>query len=260
MIAEVLASLQRMGRRPPPALLVAPEDMLQAIRTSMLLGAVLPEMRAETEALAADLGDLLKTRTALTAERETLAQEGAALKDEHLRLAALIGARQAALSTAEQALGAERDRVQELGRQAASLKELIARMESDVAAAARGAEAAKAADEARKHLAELEPGKQKPDGAPFKDPSRLTPAIAFAEAKGMLPLPAAGTFLRIFGAPDGFGSTEKGVLLGTRPQAVIASPCDGWGCLCRSLQDLWTTLDRQRRTRLLYCSCRHGSD
>ncbi len=30
VIAEVLAALQRMGRKPPPALLVAPEDMLAA--------------------------------------------------------------------------------------------------------------------------------------------------------------------------------------------------------------------------------------
>jgi septal ring factor EnvC (AmiA/AmiB activator) len=228
VIAEVLASLQRMGRRPPPALLVAPEDMLQAIRTSMLLGAVLPEMRAETEALASDLSDLVKLRASIAAEREGLAQEATSLKGEHERLAALIDARQKALSTAEQTLGAERDRAQDLAKQAASLKDLIARMESEDAAAARAAEAARAADEARKKTAELEPGKQKLEGSPFKDPSRLTPAIAFADAKGMLPLPAAGNPIKTFGAPDGFGGTEKGLFLGTRAQAVVASPCDGW--------------------------------
>ncbi len=223
VIAEVLASLQRMGRRPPPALLVAPEDMLQAIRTSMLLGSVLPEMRAETEALASDLSDLVKTRASIAAEREGLAQEAAGLKDEHARLAALIAARQDALATAEQTLGAERDRAQDLAKQAASLKDLIAKMESEDAA-----EAARAADEARKRTAELEPGKQKLEGSPFNDPSRLTPAIAFADAKGMLPLPVAGNPIKTFGAPDGFGGTEKGLFLGTRAQAVVASPCDGW--------------------------------
>ncbi len=228
VIAEVLASLQRMGRRPPPALLVAPEDMLQAIRTSMLLGSVLPEMRAETEALAVDLSDLVKLRASMAAEREGLAQEAESLKQDHVRLAALIDARQAALSTAEQTLGSERERAQELARQAANLKDLIAKMESEVAAAAHAADAARDADEARKRLAELEPAKPKQEGAPFKDPARLTPAIAFADAKGLLPLPAAGTLVRGFGAPDGFGGIEKGVLLGTRAQTVIASPCDGW--------------------------------
>jgi septal ring factor EnvC (AmiA/AmiB activator) len=49
VIVEVLAVLQRMGRRPPPAVLARPEDMLEAIRASMLLGAVLPELRGEVE-------------------------------------------------------------------------------------------------------------------------------------------------------------------------------------------------------------------
>src|ERR1041385_8942869 len=36
VIAEVLAALQRIGRRPPPALLANPEDALQAARTAMV--------------------------------------------------------------------------------------------------------------------------------------------------------------------------------------------------------------------------------
>src|SRR6266478_4590533 len=42
-IMEVLAALQRAGRRTPPALLVRPEDALQSLRTAMLLGSVVPE-------------------------------------------------------------------------------------------------------------------------------------------------------------------------------------------------------------------------
>jgi len=110
VITEVLASLQRMGRKPPPALLVTPEDMLAAIRTSMLLGSVLPQMRSETEALASDLSDLLQLRQSIAAERETLSHGVAKLRAERQRLAALVEARQSALSAAEQALGAERER------------------------------------------------------------------------------------------------------------------------------------------------------
>ena len=43
-IVEVLAALQRAGRRTPPALLVRPEDALQSLRTAMLLGSVVPEI------------------------------------------------------------------------------------------------------------------------------------------------------------------------------------------------------------------------
>src|SRR5262249_42429000 len=45
-VTEVLAALQRAGRRTPPALLVRPEDALRSLRTAILLGAVVPEMRA----------------------------------------------------------------------------------------------------------------------------------------------------------------------------------------------------------------------
>ncbi len=62
-IAEVLAALQRMGRRPPPALLVSPDDAAKTVRSAIVLGAVVPEMRAEADRLATDLNQLQKLRT-----------------------------------------------------------------------------------------------------------------------------------------------------------------------------------------------------
>ena len=44
-IAEVLAALQRMGRQTPPGIVLRAEDALQSVRSAMMLGAVLPEMR-----------------------------------------------------------------------------------------------------------------------------------------------------------------------------------------------------------------------
>jgi murein hydrolase activator len=229
VIAEVLASLQRMGRTPPPALLAEPEDMLMAIRTSMLLGAVLPEMRAETEALATDLADLSRLRHAISAEHESLSKELADLGQDRRRLQALVDARQNALGTAERALGAERERAQDLARQASSLKDLIARMESELSGARKAAEEARKADEARR-TAELEAPEHvlKPNLAPFKDSARLAPAVAFADAKGLLPMPAVGIVLKTFGTPDGFGGVEKGLFVSTHVRAVVTSPSDGW--------------------------------
>lgn len=230
VIAEILASLQRMGRKPPPALLVAPEDMLAAIRTSMLLGSALSQMRGETEALASDLSDLVQLRQSIAAGRETLANGVATFRAERQRLAALVETRQSALSAAEQALGAERERALDLAKQAANLKDLIARMETEVAAAARGAEAARKADESRGRAGQVAtPGTgMKTAMAPFKDPARLAPASTFIETKGFLPFPVNGTLQRGFGSPDGFGGTGKGILIATRVEAIVASPCDGW--------------------------------
>ncbi|MBV8568037.1 MAG: peptidoglycan DD-metalloendopeptidase family protein [Methylobacteriaceae bacterium] len=230
VIAEVLAALQRMGRKPPPAVLVRPNDMLEAVRTSMLLGAVVPELRAETEALATDLGELVRLRQAIIADRTMLQANLGTLAAERQRLAALVEARQGSLASAEKALDVERQRAADLARQAASLKELIARMESESSPAARAAEEARKAEAAQRHAAEAESDdvKARIAAAPFKDPARLAPQIAFVDTKGLLPLPAAGTLLKAFGDPDAFGGSERGLSLATRPSAIVSSPTDGW--------------------------------
>ncbi len=233
VVAEVLAALQRMGRKPPPALLVDPDDVLKAIRTSMLLGAVLPGMRTEIDALVADLAELARARKAIEAERRSLSEDLAQVAAERTRLAALVEARQAALGQAEGVLGAERDRAQALAGQATSLKDLIGRMEAQSKPSAAAAEAARRVD-ALQMAAALPPA----DAAvrpgtparepPAKDPARLAPAVGFVSLKGLLPLPARGSPLRAFGSPDGFGGTEKGLRLQTGTGAVVAAPSDGW--------------------------------
>src|SRR5947209_9228031 len=231
IVGEVLASLQRMGRRPPPALLVRPEDMLSAIRTSMLLGAVLPEMRAETEALAADLAQLVTLRTAISGERDTLSRELAGMREERQRLSMLVEARQQALSAAQRDLEAQHDRSNELSRKAASLRDLIASVESDAVNQRAPDEAAKAATARKQADAVKNDGRTRLaglPGSPFSDVARLAPAIAFGEARGLLPLPVNGSLIKAFGAPDGFGSTEKGLSVTTRVQAIVSAPCDGW--------------------------------
>ena len=223
VIADVLAVLQRMGRSPPPAILVRPQDMTQAIRAAMLLGAVLPDLKAETVALAQDLDELAELRKSIAAENESLGQRAAGLATDKERLTALVVARQQSLTDAEQALGSERDRAAELARQAVSLKELIARMESEIGPAKNAAAASRAADQAA--AAEVQ---SRASALGAKDPARLRPAVAFADVKGQVALPAAGAIVKGFGAPDAFGGAEKGVSIATPVAATVASPIDGW--------------------------------
>ena len=132
VLIEVLAALQRMGRKPPPALLAQPRDVLHAIRAAIALGAVLPQLRGETEALANDLRDLVTLRESIAAERASLAAELETRRSERARLEALIAERQKSIGEAEGALAAERARAQALASQAASLKDLLARMEGEL--------------------------------------------------------------------------------------------------------------------------------
>ena len=106
-IVEVLAALQRAGRRTPPALLVRPEDALQSLRTAMLLGSVVPELHARTQKLADDLGELVALRKNIATERDQLAVDRDKLKNDQTRLAALVDERQRQQSSIEKDMEAE---------------------------------------------------------------------------------------------------------------------------------------------------------
>jgi len=221
VIVEVLAALQRIGRRPPPAIMVSPEDALQAVHTAMLLGAVLPEMRTEAQALAVDLSDLVQLRQRIAKERDDLSINLAALTLERQRMSLLVDERQRKQADAENALATERQRAATLARQADNLKDLIAKLERDVTSATRAAEAA--GDGKAPTGADV-----RVDLAALRDPGRLTPAVAFAAARGVLPLPVNGVRIRDFGAPDGLGGVEKGLWIASRAGAQVTAPCDGW--------------------------------
>jgi len=216
VIGEVLAALQRIGHRAPPALIASPEDALQAVRTAMVLGAVLPEMRHQVEALANDLSSLLAVRKKIADERDQLKGEVAALAAERERMGALIAERQKQEADREKALDAERTHAAELAKKADSLKDLISQLEQGLDPATRAAREQAIRDAARPALAALH------------DPGRLAPAVAFAALRGQIPVPVNGVKLKDYGAPDSVGGVEKGVSIATRAGAQVTSPADGW--------------------------------
>ncbi len=222
LIAEVLAALQRIGRHAPPALMIRADDALRSVRSAVVLGAVLPEIRHEAESLSVDLAELVRLRKEIAQERDKLARDLFVLADERQRLSLLIDERQKRQREAEQALSGQRDHAHQLARKAENLNALIAQLEQVLDASSRTARTAARSSDERKAL------DIRPDLATLKDPGRLTPAIAFAAAKGALQLPVNGARIKEFGAPDGRGGTEKGLSIAGRPGGQITAPCDGW--------------------------------
>jgi septal ring factor EnvC (AmiA/AmiB activator) len=215
VIAEVLAALQRVGHHQPPALIARPEDALAAVRTAMLLGAVLPEMQQRVRALANDLNELFDVRKKIAAERDRLKGEVASLGKERKRLAALIAERQLQQSERESALGAERARARALAEKADNLEELIAKLEQDLSPAEKSAR-------------ESAPAKPGTALAALHDPGRMAPAVAFASLHSRVPIPVNGIKIRGYGQSDGVGGAEKGVSIATRAGAQVTAPADGW--------------------------------
>jgi murein hydrolase activator len=221
VIGNVLAALQRIGRHPPPAMLVSPEDALQSVRSAMLFGAVLPEMRKDVETLVHDLSALAAVRKDIATERAGLEKSRAALEEDQARLTGLTEHRQKQQTEVEKALNSARERAAQLARRSEDLQELIAKLEQDLDRNTRAARQASRSGEEKKAG----------DGRTFaalKDPGRMAPAIPFARAKGTLPLPVNGVRIREFGVSDGHGGHEKGLSISARPGAQITAPCDGW--------------------------------
>ncbi len=222
VLAEVLAALQRVGRHPPPAILVRPEDALASVRSAILLGAVVPDLQAAAEAVATDLSSLVALRKEQERERDRLRTDTTALLEGRTRISLLLEQKRAARAASADALANEEKRAAALADQATSLRDLIARLErEEPTAAAASAEAEKAAALAR----------QKSGDRPAKSLGsidRLAPAVAFVDAKGLLPMPVSGRIIRSFGDSDGLGGRSQGMSIVTRPGGLVSAPTDGW--------------------------------
>jgi murein hydrolase activator len=220
-VVEVLAALQRAGRRTPPALLVTPEDALQSLRTAMMLGAVVPQLRARADELTGNLNQLVTLRKTISSERDRLAANRDKLRDDQTRMAALIEERQRKQASMEKDIESESARAIALSKQVDNLQSLITKMEQDIRSAANAAATANAQGTPATTNG-------KPDLAGLKNANRRSPAIAFASAKGLLTFPVNGTKIRDFGGSDGSGGIEKGISLASRAGAQVTTPCDGW--------------------------------
>lgn len=219
MLSEVLGGLVRLGRRPPPALMVRPDDALQSIRSAMLLGAVLPELKAETDLLASELAAQERVRQETARERDALAELKVALAEERRRTTALIDEKKKSLEQGETALAEEKNRATMLAAEAGNVRELMERMETEIAATRKAAQEAAQTQPEQGSAARL---------AALQNPGRLAPGMPFEEARGLLPMPVGGAVLKAFGTEDGYGGQEKGVSFGARVEGQVASPSDGW--------------------------------
>jgi len=220
MISEILAALQRMGRRPPPALLVSPEDASKAVRSAIVLGAVVPEMRAHADRLAADLSELQKLRADISTERTKLSADLKTLSDEQRRMTLLVEERQKQQAESEKALAEQRGQAGLLAKQVDNLRDLVSRLEAGLDSATKAARAVPPAGDQK--------GLSRPALAALTGPGRLAPAIAFGSARAALPMPVNGVKIRDFGSADGIGGSERGISVATRAGAQVTTPCDGW--------------------------------
>jgi murein hydrolase activator len=229
LLAEVLAGLQRMGRNPPPALLVAAEDALASVRSAILLGAVVPEMREETEQLAQDLARLKSVREDIEEERAKLVAARTDQVVEEERLALLLAEKREMQGDRERRIEEERVAAARLAERASSLGELIASLETEISSVREAAEQAREATRLREQQSEEELERARNRAASGDlDMERFSPAVPFASRTATLELPVEGAVERWYGDDDGTGHPLQGIMVASRSGALVQAPADAW--------------------------------
>ncbi|MBN9216592.1 MAG: murein hydrolase activator EnvC [Mesorhizobium sp.] len=220
VLAEVLGALQRMGLNPPPAILVKPEDALSSVRSAILLGAVVPELRQQTDKLLADLKEQTRVTASIEAERARLTAAVGDQVAEKKRLGMLLEAKQKLEADTQAEMVAEQQRSEQLAAKASSLKDLIDSLQAQADKTRKAADAAKAASAGQ-------PGDDQTASLPVPEGNRLTAAAPFSALQGQIALPVTGRIKRRFGADDGNGALMQGDMVATQSGAIVTAPADG---------------------------------
>ena len=183
-IAELLAALQAIGATPPPALMLHPSGAIGAARSAMILSEVTPALNARAAALRRDLDEVRTLRLLQQNSADTL-QSG------------LKGA-QSARTKLSQAVANRTDLPQRFTEDPVRTAILLAATET---------------------LDGFATGLVDINADQVSDPD-----TDISIRKGALQLPVQGRILHRAGQSDAAGVTRPGIIIATRPRALVTSP------------------------------------
>jgi len=226
-IGTLLTALQIIGRNPPPALIVEPNNATSSARAAMLLSTILPQLSNRADAIRIDLDELLAIKQQVESEESLLRENLSVLREERLRIAVLLEARRTGVARAGNALASEQREAELLASRAKSLSQLLGILEKEVKSVADANDAAALSDENPKFNVGVALENEAIQLA-LADTNRTEPAFPFPLGKGHLVQPTNGVSIIDYGKDDGFGGTAQGTFIVTRAEAQVVAPSDGW--------------------------------
>ncbi|WP_299080400.1 peptidase M23 [uncultured Ruegeria sp.] len=183
-VAQLLGVLQTIETTAPPVLMLHPSGPLGAARTGMMLSEVTPGLNAKAEVLAKDLREVQTLRALQQNASETLTDGLSGVQDARTRLSEAIADR----------------------------TDLPRRFVEDPVRTAILISSTETLDGFASGLSEISEGEIAQTDASISD------------RKGNVPLPVQGILLHGAGETDAAGVTRPGLVLGTRPRALVTSP------------------------------------
>lgn len=216
-LVATLGALERLGRRPPEALLATTATLTDTVRTSLLLSAAVPALDNDARSLRDELARLAGLRRDMAAEKGKIAAAAAELAASRRQVAALLE-RKSALqdATLNERRQAEK-RVARLASEAKDLRGLLERIMTAPAPPDSKPETTQSATATDTAVAALPATGQGPAWA----------TRSFSAARGTLPLPVRGRVSRLYGQETANGTRDKGLTIESRAGAQVVTPYDG---------------------------------
>ena len=213
----LVASLAISGRHRPPALVTTPKDANAAIRAAILMGDAAPRIQDRTEALADEIASLHRLERSVKRERARLEAAEAVLALKQAEILQMTATKRAAFEDVSGDAQILRDRAEQLGREATTIRSLLAALEREAPSAP-----------GLKPKLQFAARTGSRTDAPRTLPSATRPGRALSDSLlGGLSRPAAGRLVRAWGDRTAGGGKSESLVIATRAGAQVTSPVDG---------------------------------
>lgn len=239
-LSQLTGALQRLARHPPETLLLVGRAPVDTVHTGILLESAIPRINADAKDLRRELDTLATLEADIRAQRDRLDLATRDMETERAQLAALAAEKAELLAGTRNRASDAAEEIRALSESARSLRELIDSLQAREAAE----------EEEQRKLSALVTPELRPDapthteadhasddrGGPLPSAAQdalpqqtaaLPPSPPLARARGRLFAPVAGTVVQRFGKGGDGGLTNRGLLLRTRPGALVIAPHDG---------------------------------
>ncbi|MFN7169226.1 MAG: murein hydrolase activator EnvC family protein [Pannonibacter sp.] len=220
-LEDLLGALAAANRRRPPALVVSPGNSGAAIRRAILMKATYPKLSERAAAIAAEIDTLNQLETSIAVEQARLGAAEANMKLKKEEIEQLAAAKRASFEGLSGSLEGLRSRADKLGREAGTLRDLLAALESNAP------DAPRVKPDSRPQLAALKTAKSGKAKTAISPAPKVNSEPLGKSTLGGLKQPAAGTLLHGYGAPLPSGGKTEYLVFQTRAEAQVVAPAGG---------------------------------
>ncbi len=218
-MTSTLVALERVALRPPESVIFQPGTAPDAVRSALLLRAVVPPLEARSRSLGRDLSTLAGLRREIATRHDELLAATHGLEDNRAHLDGLLRRKSQLHIQTKRDSHQTAARMRKLAAEARSLRDLISRLETGGPSG--GNEDSRATTE-KPEITETASFPPEPQLA------LLPPGVPFSKARGKMVFPVRGRLVTQYGESGGStGLAAKGLTLATRHEASVVAPYDG---------------------------------